>query len=379
MHFLWYNLSRGVTMTKIERLDHQGRGIAYYNGKVTFIPYTLVGEEVIFEIVKEHKKYIEGKLIEIIKKSDLRVKPDCKYFTMCGGCDLLHMSYQDELKYKQDKVTDIVKRYLGDYKVNSILYGNRYNYRNKVVFKCKDNKIGFYKNKSNEVINVRKCLIASEKINNVIDNLKGNKDIQVRYSNIDNSVMIDDNPKYIISKIGDYKFKISSPAFFQVNYEMVKVLYDKVLEYSNLSGSEKLLDLYCGTGTIGIYLSKYAEEVLGIEINSSAIIDANENVKLNNVTNANFICSDTNKLITKNNFKPDVVVVDPPRSGLTPKVISDIIKLNPKRIVYVSCDVMTFVRDLKEFEKIYNIREITPVNMFPCTYHVENVCLLERK
>ena len=124
--------------TVIERLDHQGRGIAYYNGKVTFIPYTLVGEEVIFEIVKEHKKYIEGKLIEIIKKSDLRVKPDCKYFTMCGGCDLLHMSYQDELKYKQDKVTDIVKRYLGDYKVNSILYGNRYNYRNKVVFKCKD-------------------------------------------------------------------------------------------------------------------------------------------------------------------------------------------------------------------------------------------------
>lgn len=365
--------------TVIERLDHQGRGIAYYNGKVTFIPYTLVGEEVIFEIVKEHKKYIEGKLIEIIKKSDLRVKPDCKYFTMCGGCDLLHMSYQDELKYKQDKVTDIVKRYLGDYKVNSILYGNRYNYRNKAVFKCKDNKIGFYKNKSNEVINVRKCLIASEEINNVIDNLKGNKDIQVRYSNIDNSVMIDDNPKYIISKIGDYKFKISSPAFFQVNYEMVKVLYDKVLEYSNLSGSEKLLDLYCGTGTIGIYLSKYAKEVLGIEINLSAIIDANENIKLNKVTNANFICSDTNKLITKNNFKPDVVVVDPPRSGLTPKVISDIIKLNPKRIVYVSCDVMTFVRDLKELEKIYDIREITPVNMFPCTYHVENICLLERK
>ena len=133
----WYNVVGEKMKTVIERLDHQGRGIAYYNGKVTFIPYTLVGEEVIFEIVKEHKKYIEGKLIEIIKKSDLRVKPDCKYFTMCGGCDLLHMSYQDELKYKQDKVTDIVKRYLGDYKVNSILYGNRYNYRNKVVFKCR--------------------------------------------------------------------------------------------------------------------------------------------------------------------------------------------------------------------------------------------------
>lgn len=363
----------------IERLDHQGRGIGYCNGKVVFIPYTLVGEEVTFEILKEHKKYIEGNLIEVVKKSPSRIDSMCPYFTKCGGCDLLHMSYNDELKYKFDKVKDIVKRYLGDYKVKDILYGNRFNYRNKVVFKCKNNLLGFYKSKTNEIINIDKCQITDNHINNIIPTLKREEDIQVRYSNVDNTIMVNDNPKYILASIGDYKFKVSKEAFFQVNYEMVKVLYDKVLEYSNLSGSEKLLDLYCGTGTIGIYLSKYARDVLGVEINSSAIIDALENVKLNKVTNANFICSDTNKLITKNNFKPDVVVVDPPRSGLTPKVISDIIKLNPKRIVYVSCDVMTFVRDLKEFEKIYDIKEITPVNMFPCTYHVENVCLLERK
>lgn len=363
----------------INSLDNFGRGIGKYNDKVVFIPYTLVGEEVEFEIVLEKKKFIEGKLIKVLKESENRIKSSCPYFGLCGGCQLLHMSYDDEILYKENKMKDIIKRYVGDYKVNNIIKSEREGYRNKVTFQV-DKEIGFYKNKTNEVIKIDKCLLLNDKVNSVIKDLKPIGDqIQVKYSNYDDTIMINDEPKYIISKIGKYKFKVSPKSFFQVNYKQVENLYNKVVEYAKLTGNEKVLDLYCGTGTIGIYLSEYAKEVLGVELSSDAVNDANINKEMNKANNISFICSDTNKIVTSKNFIPDVIVVDPPRSGLTDKVIKEIIKLNPKRLVYVSCDPMTLARDLNELKEYFNIIEITPVDMFPGTYHVENVCLLERK
>ena len=366
-------------ITTINGLDNFGRGIGTYNGKVVFIPYTLIGEEVEFEIVLEKKNFIEGKLVKIVKKSDKRIEPNCKYFTLCGGCQLLHISYEDEIEYKQKKMEDIIKRYVGDYKVNKVISSERIGYRNKVTFQV-DKEIGFYKNKTNEIIKIDRCLLLNEKVNNVIKDLKpSSNQIQVKYSNYDDSIMINNNPEFIISKIGKYLFKVSPKSFFQVNYKQVENLYNKVLEYANLTGKENVLDLYCGTGTIGIYVSEYAKEVLGVELVEEAIIDANYNKKLNNINNINFICSDTNKLVTNSSFKPDVIIVDPPRSGLTEKVKKEIIKLKPNRLVYVSCDPMTFARDLNDLKEFFYIKEITPVDMFPCTYHIENIALLVTK
>ena len=174
-------------------------------------------------------------------------------------------------------------------------------------------------------------------------------------------------------------FKISPSAFFQVNTFGAIKLYDQVKEYANLTGKETILDLYCGTGTIGLYLAEQAEKVYGIEINEEAIKDANENKKLNNIKNAEFYSLNANQFLEKITEKIDVLIVDPPRGGLDKKTIDSSLKLNPQKIIYVSCDVATLARDLNILKEFYNIKEITPVDMFPNTYHCESVCILERR
>jgi 23S rRNA (uracil1939-C5)-methyltransferase len=184
---------------------------------------------------------------------------------------------------------------------------------------------------------------------------------------------------YITEKLGNLTFKISVNSFFQVNTKQTMNLYQKVLEYCDLSGNEKVLDLYCGTGTIGIYISAYCKEVLGIDNVPEAIDDANENRKVNNKNNIKFILGDSKDKISDIYFKPDIVIVDPPRVGLDRSVIESVIELKPAKVIYVSCDPMTLARDLNIFKEDYNIVEITPVDMFPQTYHVECVVKLIRK
>jgi 23S rRNA (uracil1939-C5)-methyltransferase len=184
---------------------------------------------------------------------------------------------------------------------------------------------------------------------------------------------------YIEETINDIKFVISPTSFFQVNTNGMINLYDKVLEYCELSGNENLLDLYCGTGTIGIYLSKYCGKVFGVEINKEAIKDALKNKQINNLTNIDFKSGDVKEILKNNKFIPDIIVVDPPRAGLDKNVIDQIISLNPKKLIYVSCDVITLSRDLNLLKQHFDIKEVTPVDMFPNTYHVESVCVLNKR
>ena len=166
-------------------------------------------------------------------------------------------------------------------------------------------------------------------------------------------------------------------SFFQVNDYQTKNLYDKVVEYASLNNNEIVLDLYCGTGTIGIYLSGHAKEVIGVEVNKDAIKDANINKKINNVENISFICDTTSNINEIVNKNIDVVIVDPPRSGLDKNTINYILKNNIKKVIYVSCDPMTLMRDLNILKEMYDIKEITPFDMFPHTYHVECVTMLK--
>ena len=178
---------------------------------------------------------------------------------------------------------------------------------------------------------------------------------------------------YIIEELGNIKYSIYPNAFFQVNIDNMKIMYDKVKEYA--FNGDKLLDLYCGTGTIGIYLKENFKEVTGIEVNKEAILNANINKNLNNLSDINFICGDAS--IAKNN-NYDVIVVDPPRSGLSNKVINFLNKSNAKTIVYVSCNPKTLKRDLDLLDK-YNMVEMECINMFNKTKHIECVCKFEIK
>ncbi len=400
----------------IDALDHQGRGIAHYNDFVIFVFDALIGEKVEIEITKIKKKIIEAKVIEILNVSPERVTSICPYFKECGGCDLLHMSYQKQLLYKENKVREIMKKFAHIENVveNIVPNDNVFGYRNKAVFQVKE-KIGFFGKKSNELVEIEKCFLLPDIMNEYLSILRNNMNldfvnqIMMRYSKSFQSLMIvfdvskefsnsqipvkklskasvlvkrkEDleiilGNDFLLEKVGDYTFKVSPNSFFQVNTKQMERLYQIVLDHSGLTKNENVLDLYCGTGTIGMFLSKKAKEVLGIEINESAVKDALWNKKQNCIHNINFKCGDTGSVLKETLFKPDLIVVDPPRAGLDELAISQIKKIHAPKVIYVSCDPVTLARDIKRLEQDYEVITIIPVDMFSNTYHVECVCVL---
>ena len=397
---------------KIEKLDYYGRGISRSSGKVYFIENALKDEDVSITLLKEKKKYCEAKLKEISNISKDRTEAKCKYYNVCGGCQIMHIKEERQEEFKKEKVEEILKKFLNYNKdVNDIVFSKNFNYRNKVVLHVKDNKLGFYKNKTNELIEIDKCLLLNPVINDLISYLKNYielKDIEkitIKVGNKTNEVMliIDGsiayyqnlleivdvliiNEKvmttkdYITSYIGNKKYIIKRNSFFQVNYDISTRMYDKVKDVIVKEKSKNVLDLYCGTGTIGIYISDVVSKITGIEVVSDAIESANINKKINNVENIEFILGkveDKLDFISNNNI--DTIIVDPPRSGLHKKVIPILEKISPKTIIYVSCDPITMARDIKLLSNNYELVEVTPYDMFPNTYHCESIVVLERK
>ena len=311
----------------------------------------------------------------------------------------MHTDYLNQLKFKEEKINNIIKKYLKkNVKINNIVYSKCENYRNKVKFQI-GKKVGFFKNNSYDIVTVNNCKIINNRINNCIKflnqlDLKKIKSITCRVAQdklmiiIDSENTININPligiadsiyinnklaygdEKIIEKLDDYIFVISPNSFFQTNKNICLKLYNKIKEY--VGENKKVLDLYCGCGSIGIFVNKN-NEVLGVEINKSAIEDAKKNKKLNNLNNINFLCGDSS---IKNNFKPDVIIVDPPRAGLNNNTIKKINNLKPKTLIYVSCNPLTMTRDLNKLN-MFDIIEITPYDMFPNTKHVECVCALK--
>ena len=386
-------------VVKIEKLDHFGRGIAKVNNMPIFVENSLIGEEVEIIVTKEKKNYMEGIVSKYLKVSPLRVESKCPYYDKCGGCDLLHLSYEEQLKYKENKVKEIIKKFSGLDCVNKIVGSKQFNYRNKITLQV-NKKIGYFKKKTNDIIPIDNCLLVDDRINEIINELKQVdvskvKKIVIRVTNLESMVVfygdiikkinlnvdtIVVNDKiikgngYIKEEINGLNFIISPTSFFQVNNIGMINIYNKVLDYIN---GGNILDLYCGTGTIGIYISKKANKVLGIELNKEAVKDALINKEINNINNIDFISGDVGTVLSHNNFKADIVIVDPPRSGLDNNSINNIIKIKPNKIIYVSCDPVTLARDLNMLKKHYNVLEITPFDMFGNTYHVECVCLLK--
>ena len=386
---------------KCERLDQFGRGIAFFDGKVNFVYNFFPGDEGYVRILDSKKNYNLCEIIRLTKNSSFRIVSKCPY-DFCG-CSLKCLNYDKTLEYKKLKVLDNLKRFCGIEKVDVkiVKSSNIYNYRNKVSLKVRDGKIGFFKNKTNDLIEIDKCMIASFKINEIIKLLKKEdlsliSEIVIKDMNgimlIIDGVLDISNIKSYVSSIymsgnlvyGDnfisnnilgMNFLVSKDSFFQVNDSVTEKLYSKVLEYAG--EGNMAIDLYCGTGTISLLLCRSFKKVYGIEINKEAVKCANENKKINNITNVSFKCGDANKLVR--GLYCDVLVVDPARSGLKKDGIKNILDIKPEKIVYVSCNSVTLSRDLKEFSDLYKISDITLFDMFPWTYHVETVTLLERK
>jgi 23S rRNA (uracil1939-C5)-methyltransferase len=185
---------------------------------------------------------------------------------------------------------------------------------------------------------------------------------------------------FVIEKLGTFNFKISPKSFFQTNTRQAEVLYNVVKDFASLTGNETVYDLYCGTGSIGIFLSEKAKQIIGVDVIEDAIIDAKENAALNNISSASFYAGDVIEICNDDFFKAhgkaDIVIVDPPRAGLHPKLIGKLLEISAEKMVYVSCNVATQARDLQLLSEKYSVEKIQPVDMFPHTHHIESVASL---
>ena len=385
----------------ITKLNHTGEGIGIINNKIAFIPKTIPGDIVEAKIIKEHKNYIEATATKYITYSQDRIEIQCPYYQECGGCQLMGLSYLNQLNYKKDKVTNILNKYACLNLNPSIKESNEYKYRNKITLQVKAGKIGLY---------TSKCLLVSDNINNLIEIIQSsnldltninqiiireaNNQLMTQFigkieistlikklSSYVTSLYLNDNliygTKTITETLGDYQFLISPASFFQVNHNQTINLYNQVKTYLG-EGNNEVLDLYCGTGTIGIYVSKACKKVTGIELNKSAVIDAYNNIKLNNLTNIEIKLGDVGKVLQAKNAY-DAIIVDPPRSGLDTKTKATLLQIKSPKLIYISCNPITLARDLNDLKAIYDIKEITLFDMFPNTYHVESVVLMEIK
>jgi len=438
-----------------EDYTHDGKGVVKIDKMPIFVDNLLIGEEAKILITKREKKFAYGKVVELLKVSKERVKPRCENYKFCGGCNLQHMSYEEQLRFKAKRVKDVINHIANiDVKLPEIHGMNDpLRYRNKVQVPfgvAFNGKViaGFYKNKSHQIIDMEECFIEDKDADNLINTIKklcekyeiepadiNNRLGLLRYVIVRKSYstgdmlvvlvcqgeyipnckafineLVEKQPKvktvvmninyskssvvlgdkenviygkgYIVDNICGLDFNISAHSFYQVNPVQTEVLYNKAIEFAELSKKENVLDAYCGVGTIGLIASKHCNHVTGVELVSSAIKDAKENAKNNKISNANFICADATKFImneAKAHKNYDCMFFDPPRDGCSKEFIQSVLKMQPKKIVYVSCDPSSLARDLIMLKQKYKLTKIECVDMFPQTYHVESVVSLKLK
>ena len=318
--------------------------------------------------------------------------PNIGYFKR-GSHDLIPIDkciIQDEIV---DEIIKLIKEYMIKYKVEAydrktkkgiiknILIRTTKDNKSMVIIVTKEEKLPHKEELIKLLTNQTKgmvLLVCPKTIASIYQNIQAN-DTSVVLGSKDIKLYGEDK---IIDYIGEYKFLISPKSFFQVNAIQTQVLYKKVVEYLDLKGHETVVDLYCGIGTIALYISKYAKKIYGVEVVKEAIEDARENLKLNDVNNVEFIQGKSENILPKlnaNGIKIDAIIVDPPRKGLDKTLIDSIAKANPEKIVYVSCNPSTLARDLAYLgEKGYGVEEVQPVDMFPMTVHVEAIILLHK-
>ena len=379
-----------------------GDGVGRIENKPIYIKNAVSKDKLEVKITRVNKKYLQGEIVKIVKESEDRVKPLCPYFPKCGGCTFWNVNINKENEIKEN----YIKRLFPNVKVNTIIANNEINYRNKVTFHIHNGKLGYYQKNSNNLVIIEECLILNKEINKIkkyLETLDLTKvtEIMIRYSNnydellinfkgqlkdynnlkkikniksiYINNYLVYGNPT-IKEKINNLEFLIGPNSFFQINTNMIANLYDSIKNF--ITPSSSLLDLYCGTGTIGIYLNEYFEHILGIDIVKENIENAFLNKEINKIDNISFQHKDASSI---ENTYFDVVIVDPPRAGLGEKTKEHLLNINSKIIIYVSCNPNTLKKDIEKLKEKYQLVEITPVNMFPKTEHIECVSLLIHK
>ena len=449
-----------VFQVRIEDMSDTGEGIGKTDGFIWFVKDAVIGDVVEAKVMKTKKSYGFARLIQVLEPSACRVTPRCPSARQCGGCQLQAMSYEEQLKFKENKVRNNLSRIGGltEIPMEPIIgMEEPWRYRNKAQFpfgKDKNGRIitGFYAGRTHAIIEQEDCLLGVEENQPILDCIRGfmeeyhiapyeeethkglvrhvlirkgfttgelmvclvlNGDVKKlkapevlverlvklfpsHMASISCSINREKTnvimgkeivnlygPGYITDYIGNVCYRISPLSFYQVNPVQTQKLYGTALEYAGLTGEETVWDLYCGIGTISLFLAQKAKKVYGVEIVPQAIDDARANAKLNHFENVEFFVGKAEEVLPeqyeKNQVYADTIVVDPPRKGCDSVCLDTIVKMAPEKVVYVSCDSATLARDVKYLgERGYEVKRVKTVDMFPWSGHVETVVLLSK-
>lgn len=419
---------------EIETVAFGGEGILRFQGFVIFVPFTAVGDHITCRITETKRSFAKGELVELKHPSSDRVKPVCPYFGTCGGCQLQHINYEAQLKYKLNAVQDALKR-IGHLSFPSfpiISATKNWAYRRHITLhlKPKDGRFetGYIGEDHHSLIVVQTCPIFNDPQNPILQDvrklvehipnphnkegrltiLKNHLDQFILSFQFGSALKMDLNifqtalqrfPNlagitiktsaeffslgeiFCEEKIEGLNFRFSPQTFVQNHPEQSLNIYRKISELANQSQQQLVLDLYCGFGMTSLLLAKHGKDVTGIEVNPEAIKFAKENALFNHLKNTRFICGDVEQALPqwiKKNQAP-LIIVNPPRQGLTKNIIQTLLKTSAESMIYISCMPATLARDLQLLAEKYEIMEGCVYDMFPQTAHVETLIHLRRK
>jgi 23S rRNA (uracil1939-C5)-methyltransferase len=357
-----------VVHLEIEDIAFGGKGVAREQGKAVFVPYTIEGELVSAEIVREKKQFAEGDLVEVKQSSPNRVAPECPYFGRCGGCAYQHIDYQHQLAIKWRQVRDALQRIgkLKDVPMRPIIPSPRqYAYRNRITVHAQDGLIGFFRRDSHRLLGIERCPISRDQVNHALAALRAQE--------------------YV--RDGHYTLRTASEprVFSQINDEVAQTLRDLIIDLVP-PNQDLLIDAYCGAGFFAKALLDKFLRVIGIDWDRFAIVAAKENAS----EKETYVAGDMESELRSDGFlavegetrrlgsrRSLTIIIDPPATGLTEGVRKAINDLAPETLIYVSCNPPTLARDLKELQHRFAINSITPLDMFPQTAEIEVLAHLE--
>jgi len=352
-----------VVYLEIENVAFGGKGVGREHGKAVFVPYTIEGEIVSAEIVREKKQFAEAELVEVKESSPDRVEPQCPYFGRCGGCAYQHISYEHQLAIKWRQVRDALQRIgkLKDVPMRPIIPSpEQYAYRNRITVHAQDGVIGFFQRDSHRLLDIEQCPISTDEVNRALTELRAQP--------------------YVPD--GHYTLRASASArvFSQTNDAVAKVLRDLIVALVP-PNQHLLIDAYCGAGFFAKALLDKFERVIGIDWDKFAIAVAKENateketyiagdVEAELKRSDSFLAveGDTRRLGSRHSL---TLIVDPPATGLSADVRRAIVDLAPAMLIYISCNPPTLARDLKELQERFALQSVTPLDMFPQTAEIE--------
>lgn len=387
-------MTEEIVRVRLERFAHGGEALGLVNGQVLFVMGGIPGEEVTARIFQRKPDFLRGRLLEVHDPSPDRTQPPCPYFGDCGGCQLQHVSYARQLALKREVVRDQLRRLGGfaDPPVQAPLgMEEPWYYRNHARFTARrDGTLGFTRHHSRLVIKIDHCWLMCLPINHALSRLHGHcrrlHNVSVRYGLRTGQLLIAPRiagvepalatgQTHLEEEVLGRRFRIAASSFFQVNTVQADVLARLAIDGLDLRPDSTVVDAYCGVGTFGILIAERAGRVIGIEDSASALVDAAHNAR--HLDNIEFRRGAVEAVLPDLAERVDGVVIDPPRAGCRPEVIEALIALRPRRLVYVSCEPSTLARDLRLLvDGGFTLRDVQPVDMFPQTYHVENVATL---